>query len=203
VAVTSPTCGRPHHAAPPHLTGDAPSPDPPTECDDDVRDLWLQGARVLELDLDRPELLDLRLEDCDVSGIVTTGAVIRRMVLTGTRLRGVTFAKGQYDDGLITDCITSDLSFRFSRLRQVVFRACDLSGVDFYNTTFDHVTIDGCDLQRARFDAAIVKCLSITNCTLTAISGVSGLKGAQLDASDLPNLAQSLASDAGILIRDA
>jgi uncharacterized protein YjbI with pentapeptide repeats len=165
--------------------------------------VWLRGARILGLDLDRTELLDVSLEDCDVSGIVTTGAVIRRMTMTRTRLRGVTFAKGQYDDGLITDCVSSELSFRFSRLRQVVFRGCDLSGIDFYNTTFEHVTIDNCDLQRARFDAALVKCLSITNCNLTAISGVSGLRGAQLDASDLPNLAQSLASDAGILIRDA
>lgn len=201
--MSSPTCGRPHHAAPPHVTSEAPTLDPPSACDDDVRDLWLQGARILELDLDRSELLDLRLDDCDVSGVVASGAVIRRMALTGTRLRGVTFAKGQYDDGVIRDCVTSDLSLRFSRLRQVVFRACDLSGVDFYNTTFEHVTIDGCDLQRARFDAAIVKCLSITNCNLTAIAGVSGLKGAQLDASDLPAMAQSLASDAGIVIRDA
>jgi uncharacterized protein YjbI with pentapeptide repeats len=205
--VKSPACGRPHHAVAPQLSSEAPTSQLPADSarqpDDDVRDLWLQGARILELELDRTEILDLRLEDCDVSGIVATGAMVRRMTMSRTRLRGVTFANGQYDDGLISDCFSSELSFRFSRLRQVVFRGCDLSGVDFSNTTFEHVTIDTCDLQRARFDAALVKCLSITNCTLTAISGVSGLKGAQLDASDLPALAQSLASDAGILIRDA
>jgi uncharacterized protein YjbI with pentapeptide repeats len=158
---------------------------------------------VLELDLDRPELVDVQLEDCDVSGIVATGGIARRVVLTRTRLRGVTFVKGQFDDGVITDCSTSELSFRFSRLRRVIFRDCELSGVDFYNTSFDHVTIDRCDLQRARFDGAIVKCLSITDTNLVGIQGVSGLKGAQLDASDLPAMAQSLATDAGILIRDA
>jgi uncharacterized protein YjbI with pentapeptide repeats len=88
-------------------------------------------------------------------------------------------------------------------LRQVIFRGCDLSGVDFYNATFDHVTIDGCDLQRATFDAAMVKCLSITNSNLVGIRGVGGLRGAEVDASDLPGMAQSLASEAGILIRDA
>jgi uncharacterized protein YjbI with pentapeptide repeats len=200
--VSETTCGRPHYAAPPNIGADAPQSEAPSDCDEDIHDLWLQDARVLELDLDRPELVDVRLADCDVSGVVMTGAIARRVELTRTRLRGVTFAKGQYDDGLIKECSTSELSFRFSRLRRVVFRDCDLSGVDFYNASFDHVTIVDCDLQRARFDAAIVKCLAITNCNLTGVYGVSGLKGARLDASDLPALAISLAQDAGIDIRD-
>jgi uncharacterized protein YjbI with pentapeptide repeats len=201
--VSDPPCGKRHHAAPPQTSGDVPSGQAPTDCDEDIRDLWLSGARVLELDLDRPELLDVRIEDCDLSGVVMTGGVIRRMSLTSTRVRGVTFAKGQYDDGVLVDCTTNDLSFRFSRLRHVTFTGCDLSGVDFSNTTFEHVTIDSCDLQRARFDAAIVKCLSIRNCNLVGVYGVSGLRGAQLDASDLPGLATALAQDVGILIRDA
>jgi uncharacterized protein YjbI with pentapeptide repeats len=201
--MTSPTCGRSHYAAPPQLTAEAGTSEVPTDCEDDVHDRWLQDARVLELDLDRPEFLDVRLSDCDISGVVATGFIARRIELTRTRMRGVTFVKGQYDDGLVVGCPTSELSFRFSTLRRVVFRDCDLSGADFYNTTFDHVTIDACDLQRARFDSAVVKCLSITNCNLIGIHGVPGLKGAQLDASDLPALAIALAQEAGIVVRDA
>ena len=84
-----------------------------------------------------------------------------------------------------------------------MFRDCDLSGADFYNATFDHVTIERCDLQRARFDAATVKCLTITDCNLAGVTGTSGLKGAQLDASDLPAMAISLAREIGIEVRDA
>ena len=200
--MSSTPCRRPHQPREPQITAAEPSQSL-TADDEDVRDAWLHGARIVGLDLDRPEFLDLRLTDCDISGIVATGFVARRVTLTGTRLRGLTFAKGQYDDGLVEDCTTAELSLRFSRLRHVVFRNCDLSGADFYNSTFEHVTIDRCDLQRATFDAASVKCLSITNCNLVAIRGVAGLSGAQVDASDLPALAPSLASDAGILIRDA
>jgi uncharacterized protein YjbI with pentapeptide repeats len=196
-------CGRPHFAAPPAISSYEPTTDAAGDCDEDIHDRWLKDARIVELDLDRPEILDVRLDDCDLSGVVATGFIARRVEVRGTRIRGVTLVKGQYDDGFVEGCQTSDLSLRFSRLRRVIFRDCDLSGADFYNASFDHVTIDGCDLQRARFDAAIVNCLAITNCNLTAISGVAGLKGAQLDASDLPNLAQSLATELGILIRDA
>jgi uncharacterized protein YjbI with pentapeptide repeats len=201
--VSETTCGRPHFASAADISAFEPTDDVPSDCDLDIGDLWLKDARVLELELDRPELLDVRLEDCDLSGITATGFIARRMEVRGCRLRGVTMVKGQYDDGIVMGCTTSDLSFRFSRLRRVVFRNCDLSGADFYSATFEHVTFDNCDLQRARFDGASVKCLALTDCNLTAINGVSGLKGAQLDASDLPNLAQSLATDAGILIRDA
>jgi uncharacterized protein YjbI with pentapeptide repeats len=201
--VTSTPCGRPHQPRPPQVTATEPTDELPSDVDEDVRDLWLRDARVVGLELDRPELLDFRLTDCDLSGMVATGFVARRVELSGTRIRGVTFVKGQYDDGLVADCTTSELSLRFSKLRHVVFRNCDLSGADFYNVTFEHVTFDGCDLQRAAFDGAHVTCLSITNCNLVAVRGINGLKGAQLDASDLPAMAIAMASEAGILIRDA
>jgi uncharacterized protein YjbI with pentapeptide repeats len=201
--VSETTCGRPHYAQPPDISQFEAATEAPTGCDEDIHDLWLQNARVLELDLDRPEFLDVRLEDCDLSGVVATGFVARRVELRRTRIRGVTFVKGQYDDGFVERCNTTELSFRFSRLRRVVFRDCDLSGADFYNVSFDHVSIDRCDLQRANFDGANVGCLAISNCDLTGIRGVSGLKGARLDASDLPALAISLAQEIGIVVNDA
>jgi uncharacterized protein YjbI with pentapeptide repeats len=201
--MTDAPCRRPHYATPPNISADEPSTEAPSDCDDDVHDLWLANARILELDLDRPELTDLRFVDCDVSGIVATGAMARRAVFVGTRFRGVMFAKGQVEDTVVTDCTTTELSFRFSRLKQVVFRGCDLSGADFYSTTFEHVTIDNCDLQRAQFDQATAKCLAITNCNLAGVSGVSGLRGAQVDLSDINALAPSLAVEVGLKIRDA
>jgi uncharacterized protein YjbI with pentapeptide repeats len=195
-------CGRPHRTAGPSISAEWPTAEVPDCEDGDVAGLWLKDGRVVERDLDRPEWLDLKLEDCDVSGVVATGFVVRRAEVLRTRMRGVTLAKGQIDDTMIEGCQTSELSFRFSRLRHVVFRDCDLSGVDFYNTTFEHVTIADCNLQLAHFDAADVKCLWITNCDLSGVSGTSGLKRAHLDASDLPALAISLASEIGIAVRN-
>lgn len=201
--MTETPCGRPHRTSAPSTSAFEASTELPDLDEGDVADLWLQHARVVDLDLDRPEWLDLRVEDCDLSAIVSTGFAIRRAEFSRTRLRSVTLAKGQLDDVFFEGCTTEELSFRFSRLRHVVFRDCDLSGADFYNTTFEHVTIVDCDLQRAHFDGAEVKCLGVQNCNLTGVYGTAGLKGATLDASDLPALAESLATEAGIRLRDA
>jgi uncharacterized protein YjbI with pentapeptide repeats len=201
---TGTACGRQHGAMEPNLSAEAPVTDPDDVLNDDgdMKDLWLSQTRIVGLDLDRPEFLDVRLDDCDVSGLNATAFVARRMHLSGTRLRGVMFAKGQFEDSVIANCTTNDLSYRFTRLKRVIFRDCDLSGADFYETTFDHVTMEGCNLQRAQFDAAKVMCLTVTNCELAGVSGVTGLRGALLDASDLPAMSIAMAGEIGIKIRD-
>ncbi|HTW20962.1 MAG TPA: pentapeptide repeat-containing protein [Mycobacteriales bacterium] len=195
-------CGKAHRPIAPNLSGAEPATTFAGDCDEDVSDLWLAGARVLELSLDRPELVDLRLDGCDLSGIVARDFIARRLALTDTRLRGVTFANGLLEETVVEGGVTDELSLRFSRLRRVTFRDCDLSGADFTNTTFEHVSITGCSMRRARFDAATVECLVISDCDLGGVTGALHLKGAQIDASDLPSLAISLAREAGIAIRD-
>lgn len=195
-------CHKTHEAAIPQLGVSATPTDTMTFDDGDASGQWLSAARVLELDLDRPEWVDLRFEDCDLSGVTARDFVMRRVEFRGTRLRGVAFASGQYDDGLLLDCRTDDLAWRFSRLRNVTFRNCDLANADFYAATFEHVTFGSCNLRNARFHAATVKCLRITDCDLRGVSGALDLKGAVLDLADLPSLAPSLAGEAGIELVD-
>lgn len=197
-----PRCSKPHGATPPNLSATAPSSEVLVLDDGDAADQWLSGVRVLELDLDRPQLVDLRLDECDLSGISANGFGMRRVAMRGTRLRGVSLSKGQYDDGLLEDCATDELSMRFSGLRNVVFRNCDLTGADFYQATFEHVTFEGCRLRMARFHAATIKCLRITDCDLSGLAGALDLKGAVVSAADLPSLAPSLAGEAGIELSD-
>jgi uncharacterized protein YjbI with pentapeptide repeats len=189
--------------APPRITATEPASDAPGRDDDEEHDLWLGGVRIVGLDLERPELVDLRLEDCDLSGIIATGYVARRLAVRNTRLRSVMATGGQCDDLVLDGCQTEQVSFRFSRLRRVVFRNSRLTSIDFYGVHFDQVLIEGCDLSGAAFDNAVVDTLRIRDCDFTGITGAARLRGAEVDASDLPSLAPSLALDAGLRLRDA
>jgi uncharacterized protein YjbI with pentapeptide repeats len=195
-------CRKPHGATPPNLSAEAPTDDGLVLDEGDASNQWLSGVRVLELDLDRPQLVDLRFDECDLSAISANGFGMRRVAMRGTRLRGVALSKGQFDDGLVENCSTDEFSMRFSGLRNVVFRDCDLTGADFYQATFDHVTFEGCRLRTARFQAVTIKCLRISNCDLSGLAGALDLKGAQVDAGDLPSLAPSLAGEVGIELTD-
>ena len=195
-------CRKSHDATIPQLGVTAAPVDALVLDDVDASSQWVSGARVLELELDRPEWLDLRFEGCDLSGVVAKDFMMRRVQFRTTRLRGVAFTNGQYDDGLLLDCKTDELSMRFSRLRNVTFRDCDLSGADFYSATFEHVTIESCSLRGARFHSADVKCLRIKDCDMSGLAGGLDLKGAVLDLADLPSLAPSLAGEAGIELVD-
>lgn len=195
-------CPKSHAATIPALGVSVESSDALVLDEGDAGSQWVEGARILELDLDRPELVDLRFDECDLSGVVAKDFVMRRVAMRRTRLRGVSFANGQYDDGLLEDCTTDELSMRFTRLRNVTFRRCDLSGADFYSAIFEHVTLDSCSLRGARFNAATVKCLEISGCDMTGLTGAHDLKGAVMSLDDLQTLAPSLAREAGIELTD-
>lgn len=189
--------------AAPRISASEPAAQAPEVDADEVHDSWLRGVRIVGLDLERPELVDLRLEDCDLSGVVATDHIVRRLAVSNTRLRSVMLTGGQCDDLVVDGCQTEQVSLRFSRLRRVVFRDSRLAGIDFYGVRFDHVLIEGCDLSGASFDNAVVDALRLRNCDFTGVTGGSRLRGAEVDASDLPSLAPSLATDAGIRLRDA
>jgi uncharacterized protein YjbI with pentapeptide repeats len=197
-----PGCHKSHAATIPQLGVSAEPADTLVFDEDDAASQWVANARVLELELDRPEWVDLRFDDCDLSGVVAKDFVMRRVAMRRTRLRGVSFANGQYDDGLLEDCTTDELSLRFTRLRNVTFRRCDLSGADFYSAIFEHVTLDSCSLRGARLNAVTVKCLEISGCDMTGVAGALDLKGAVMQLDDLQTLAPSLAREAGIELTD-
>jgi uncharacterized protein YjbI with pentapeptide repeats len=176
-------------------------------CDGDRDDvelsqLWLRGARVVGVELERPDLRDLRLEECDLGGVLANGFSMRRLELTGTRLRDCVWSGGIVQDAVVEGCTAQGLSLRFTTLQRVIFRDCTLAGLDLYAATFDSVLFERCDLSRAAFDQATVKQLRLTGCNLLGVTGAMSLAGAELDFDDLPALAPSLAREMGLRLME-
>ena len=158
----------------------------------------LSGERVLSLSLERPQLADVEVSDCDLSGVVMSSFAVRRARLLRTRLRECVWGGGLLQDVSFDECPTEQLGLRFTTLQRVTFADCALAGADFYGATFDRVTFTRCDLTRAHFDAASVKQLTLHRCDLAAVTGALSLRGASVDLDDLPGLAPSLAREIGI-----
>jgi len=165
----------------------------------EVDNYTLIGDRIIGVDLEQPELTDVRIEDSDLSGVVLSSPTIRRASLLRTRLRDCVFGGAMVQDTEVNECPTEQLIARFATLQRVTFRGCLLAGADFYGVTFDKVAFEDCDLTGAHFDNAVVKDLTLRRCGLLGLTGALSLRGAHVDLDDLAALAPSLAREAGLL----
>jgi len=156
------------------------------------------GERILGVELDRAQVTDIELTECDLSGVVLTTYAARRVRITDTRVRDCVWSGGIIQDGELAGCKTERWSLRFSTLQRVTVTDCSLVGADFYGVTFDKVVLERCDLSGAHFDSAVVKELTLRSCTLLGVTGALSLKGATVDLDDLAALAPSLAREAGL-----
>lgn len=170
----------------------------------DLRDTAVVGATLTVVDiLDKPELVNVLLRQCDVAGLVAHGGRCDRVLVDASRLRGVGWTGGLLRDVQLLDVTGQDMSFRFSTLRRVVFRDCELPAVDLTETVLDEVRFERCVLRGAQFHRAQVKSLRVEGCDLSGASGVEGLAGASLHPDDALALAPSMAAALGIRLEDA
>lgn len=167
----------------------------------DLHDRAFRGERIGPAELGaNSEVVEVSIEDCDVVGVIAEKSRLERVRVTGSRLRGVSWAGGVIR-GVTLDAVgTADLSCRFSTLRAVTIRDSQLPGADFTEVVFDDVTFEHCDLRGARFDHAKVKGLRVAGCNLAGASGGVALRGASMDLDDVLSLAPSLAREIGITI---
>src|SRR4051812_5273377 len=161
-------------------------------CDDDgleLRDAFIVDAPATVAELvDKPELVNVVLKGCDVAGFVGRGGRADRVLISDTRLRGVTWMDGTLRDVHLEAAQGSDVSLRFSTLRRVILRDCVLPGLDLTEVTFDEVRFEGCTLHGAQFHGSQVNALRIERCDLTGSGGVESLAGASVHPDDLLNL---------------
>jgi uncharacterized protein YjbI with pentapeptide repeats len=169
----------------------------------DLRDVRVIDALVTtENPLEKPEIVNVAIERCDIAGVVALDGRVHRLLVSGSRLRGVTWGAAMLQDVVIDTTTGGDVSLRFSTLRRVTFRDCVLPELDFTEVTFDGVRIERCVLAGARFHRAKVKSLRIEGCDLTGCTGAEALAGASIHPSDLTQLAPSLAAALDIKVED-
>jgi uncharacterized protein YjbI with pentapeptide repeats len=150
---------------------------------------------------ERPELVNVVLERCDVAGFLGRNGRAERVAIVGSRLRGVTWVNGMVQDVLLDGVTGEELSLRFSTLRRVTLRDCVLPGLDLTEATLDEVRLERCSLPNVQFKGAKLKSLRIEGCDLSGATGAAALAGASIHPDDLLTLAPALAEAIGMKVR--
>lgn len=157
------------------------------------------GALVVE----RPELVNVAIEACDVAGFVGRGGRASCVRVAETRLRGVHWTGAVIQDVVLDRASGSDVALRFSTLRRVRFRECVIESVDLAEATLDDVRFEGCVLRGAVFRGAHVNRLRIERCDLAGCTGAEALAGASVHPDDLLTLGPSLAAALGLRVSES
>jgi len=182
-----------------HAAGEFPP------CDEqeplELLDLRITGATsVTDQLFQRPELVNVVLDRCDIAGFTGREGRAERVLVTDSRLRGVTWVNGVLQDVILDGLTGEEVSLRFSTLRRVTLRDCRLPGLDLTEVTLDDVRLERCTLPGAQFNGTRVKSLRIEGCDLSGATGVAALAGASIHPDDLLALAPSLAEAVGMSV---
>ena len=75
-----------------------------------------------------------------------------------------------------------------------------LREADFAEARCESVRFEACDLSAASFERATLRRTELRGCTLEAVQGVEGLRGAAMEWADVVALAPTFAAALGIRV---
>lgn len=168
-----------------------------------ARGLELRASRLTGVALDgaqlaRPEWRDCELHRCSLANTLVRGGSLTRVTFTDCRMTGVTWAQTTLEDVTFRGCLLDLASFHAARLRRVIALDCVMREAELAEAVCDSVRFDRCDLTGANFRGARFAAGELRGCTLDAITGIEGLRGASIPWPELVGLAGTLASALGI-----
>ncbi|ABW15525.1 pentapeptide repeat protein [Parafrankia sp. EAN1pec] len=165
-----------------------------------VESIVLAGARVLGGRVTGLRLRDVVADQAVLAGIVLDGGGATRVRVTGGRVSGTVWIRGELNDVVFDQVRADGLALRACLLRRARFVNCDLSGLDMTDTRLDHVRFEDCDLSSAIFAGTQIAAAQLRGCRFDGVVGADGLAGAEVDSSDLASLAGPMAAALGISV---
>ena len=173
----------------------------------DARALGFIECRLEAVDLSGGRLANLFLSDCELlrsnlANLTVRNGTMRRVVVDGGRLTGLSWAVGEIRDTAFRDCRADLASFQGSRFDRVLFDDCNLRDVDFRQGRFESVVFSGCDLTGADLGNARFEDCEMRRCTLDGLRGVDRLRGVAMPWADIIAAAGVFAGELGVRVLD-
>lgn len=172
-------------------------------------------ARGVSLDgviLDKVEISSSKLHKTLLTDVICNECLFFGTDFDGSGLLRIEFNKGMFSGIILSDTGIRDVvfsgvklnlaNFRMAKLVNVRFEDCDLQESDFKEAQLQKVVFSGCDMTGTDFLQAKMHNVDLRGSNITAIRGLTGLRGATIDTTQLIGLANPLAAELGIKIGD-
>lgn len=162
----------------------------------------LVNVRLTGRQFDRLRLVDVLVEDCELSAVTLAGAHLTRVEFRRCRLSGLVGSTLKARHVRFTDCRADGATFRMTTWDAAEFREVDLRDADFHASTFTGVSFLGCDLSGADVSKAAMAGTALHGSTVENIRGADSLRGAVIGSDQVLPLAFPVFAALGIVVDD-
>jgi hypothetical protein len=169
--------------------------------------ILLDGARITRTDLNetryvRASLGDAIFSQCNLANARWTEAVLTRVTFQDCQMTGFDVNASALLDIRFLGSKLSLSNFRFLSRARILFADCEMDGTDFTGVDLRRCIFNRCVLDGSLFHEAKAEGLDLRGSSIAAVQGISGLRGAVIDHLQLMDLAETLASNAGLIVSD-
>lgn len=161
----------------------------------------LANLRFTGRRIDGLHMVDVLVEDCELSGVTLPAAYLRRVEFRRCRMSGLSAPNLRAHHVRFTDCRADGVSFRMSAWVTCELSEVNLRAVDFSGSKLSGVHLLGCDLTGADFTKATTSSLALHGSTLEDIKGAANLRGA-IGSDQMLTLALRVFASLGIVVDD-
>ena len=162
----------------------------------------LAGLRLTGRRIDHLRMVDVLVEDCELSAVTIASAHLTRVEFRRCRLSGLSAPNLKARHVRFTDCRADGTSFRMSAWDVAELSSVDLRDTDFYASTLAGVRLVDCDLSRADVSKASMAGSALHGSTLEGLRGADSLRGAVIAADQVMALTVPLLVAMGIVVDD-
>jgi uncharacterized protein YjbI with pentapeptide repeats len=168
-----------------------------------AQSLHLSRSRLERVDATDSQLAhlhatDVELQACNFSNAKLPDAAFWRVALSGCKLSGTQMMRGTLIDVTFRNCRLDFASFTDVKFKNVTFEDCQMREIDFSKVTLENVAFVECDLTRAMFGRMKIQRVEMRRCTLSALRGLSELRGIAMESNDILAQAELFAAELGI-----
>lgn len=173
----------------------------------DVAYLELSASRLANVRLtgrrfDHLRLVDVLVEDCELSGVTLSDSHLTRVEFRRCRLSGLVASTMKARHVRFSECRADGAMFRMTSWDHAELSDVDLRDADFYAATLGGVRFVGCDLTGADLSKAAMAGTRLHGSTLEGIRGADSLRGAVIGGDQILPVALSVFASMGIVVDD-
>jgi uncharacterized protein YjbI with pentapeptide repeats len=162
----------------------------------------LSSVRFTGLEVDQLRMVDVVVDDCELSGVTLSAGRWERVELTRCRMSGLVAPGLRATHVSLVDCKLDGAWLRGASLDRCEFVDCDLGAADLYGARFSRCRLLRCRLDGAELSSATFDEVALHGSSIDGIRGADALRGIIIGSDQVVPLAVSIFGPLGITIDD-